>query len=164
MTEFSSCRDPWWKQDPGVRFSCTGCGRCCSGEPGAVWLSPGDLAALAEVLGESEEVVVRRYCRVLDGKLALREVKRIELGAAAIQHDCIFLEGGKLCRIYEGRPTQCRTFPFWPEVMESRESWEALRARGCEGVDLGDEPIAAEKIAGQLAMMRSIPGFDAARD
>jgi Fe-S-cluster containining protein len=159
MSSFSSNTDPWWKHAPGVRFSCTGCGRCCSGEPGAVWLSEADLECLASLLNVSQDVVIRRYCRILDGKLALRETKRVELGGSHVEHDCIFLEAGKLCRIYEGRPTQCRTFPFWPEVMKSPESWRQLRARGCEGVDLGDASIPAARIEDNLAQTLRVPGF-----
>jgi Fe-S-cluster containining protein len=39
---------------------------------------------------------------------------------------CIFLgEDGKECSIYEARPIQCRTYPFWPRLLENPESWEA---------------------------------------
>ena len=41
------------------------------------------------------------------------------------QHGCIFLSEMGQCSIYEHRPIQCRTYPFWPSLLEDRESWES---------------------------------------
>ena len=49
--------------------------------------------------------------------------------------DCRFLEG-KRCGIYEARPTQCRTWPFWPDVM-SAKTWKKEVASFCPGVGKG---------------------------
>ncbi|TMW62738.1 hypothetical protein Poli38472_005356 [Pythium oligandrum] len=46
---------------------------------------------------------------------------------------CIFLDG-KRCSIYEARPTQCRTFPWWPQNIVSDYDWR-LAARQCEGIN-----------------------------
>ncbi len=40
-----------WYQD-GLRFTCTMCGKCCTGDPGYVWVTDEELAALAKFLGE----------------------------------------------------------------------------------------------------------------
>lgn len=48
--------------------------------------------------------------------------------------DCIFWDAG--CTIYSVRPRQCRTFPFWGEILESPEAWEAQKAF-CHGIDEG---------------------------
>lgn len=49
--------------------------------------------------------------------------------------DCVFLEDGK-CSVYHYRPTQCRTFPFWPEhwitKFKNAKSW-------CPGFKLNDK-------------------------
>jgi Fe-S-cluster containining protein len=54
-------------------------------------------------------------------------------------YDCVFLktehDGGK-CAIYEARPSQCSTFPFWSDVMESRRSWDDF-ALSCPGMNYG---------------------------
>ena len=47
------------------------------------------------------------------------------------EFECIFLNG-KMCSIYEHRPQQCRTFPWWPDVVRSKTSWENEKER-CEG-------------------------------
>ena len=57
---------------------------------------------------------------------------------------CIFLENGKLCSVYDLRPVQCRTFPYWPEVMESRETWNTEKLE-CEGIDNPDAAITSEE-------------------
>ena len=40
------------------------------------------------------------------------------------------------CTIYPVRPRQCRTFPFWPENLESPEAWEEA-TETCHGVGSG---------------------------
>jgi uncharacterized protein len=48
---------------------------------------------------------------------------------------CPFLnESG--CTIHPAKPTQCRAFPFWPELVESRREW-LKAARYCPGMGKG---------------------------
>ncbi|MFZ4403918.1 MAG: YkgJ family cysteine cluster protein, partial [Pseudobdellovibrionaceae bacterium] len=49
--------------------------------------------------------------------------------------DCLFLKDKK-CSIYEARPTQCRTWPFWPEVMPAK-AWKKDVVSFCPGVGKG---------------------------
>ena len=49
---------------------------------------------------------------------------------------CPFLVDGG-CSIHPAKPTQCRTFPFWPEYVEDREEWNGLR-RFCPGIGKGE--------------------------
>ncbi len=51
------------------------------------------------------------------------------------EKSCPFLKEGK-CSVYEARPTQCRTFPFWPELM-TEAPWKALK-EFCPGIDKGE--------------------------
>ena len=51
--------------------------------------------------------------------------------------DCIFYRAEEArCSIYGVRPSQCRLFPFWTEVMRSEESW-ASYAKSCPGMNDG---------------------------
>jgi uncharacterized protein len=52
------------------------------------------------------------------------------------EFECIFLNG-KMCSIYEHRPQQCGTFPWWPDVVRSKTSWENEKER-CEGTCITD--------------------------
>ena len=49
--------------------------------------------------------------------------------------ECHFLtESG--CSIHPAKPTQCRAFPFWPEVTASRDEWKKLNSY-CPGIGQG---------------------------
>ena len=114
----------------GLRFQCTGCGACCTGTPGYVFLSPTDLARLAEHFGLTEEQFTATYTRSVDGGVAL-----IDQNAAG---DCVFLHE-KRCTAYDARPTQCRTFPWWVQHLRTPEEWAEAKTR-CEGIDHPDAP------------------------
>ena len=102
----------------GLRFSCTRCSACCRHEPGYVFLSKNDLKLLAEALKMNYNDIVENYCRWVsspDGEkqLSLREKPGF---------DCIFWQDG--CTVYNARPLQCRTFPFWKSTLSSKKAWE----------------------------------------
>lgn len=51
--------------------------------------------------------------------------------------DCVFFDRIHLdCRIYDVRPIQCRTWPFWASNLESCEDWEKI-SRTCKGCNRG---------------------------
>lgn len=117
---------PFYRRANGLRFSCTDCGNCCT-RPGPVFVPPTDLARLASHLGLSERVFRRRYrVREIDGMLA------IDPGDVP----CPFHDEQVGCTVYEARPTQCRTWPFWPEVVGTKRSWQRA-GQDCEGIDQG---------------------------
>jgi len=62
--------------------------------------------------------------------------------------DCILLDrstGRALCSVYEARPAQCRSWPFWSGNVESREAWEEAKAdTPCPGMGVGPLVPAAE--------------------
>lgn len=120
---------PWYKK--GLRFQCTGCGQCCTGAPGYVWLTLKEAEAMALFLKMPLQEFIQMYTRQVDGELALKEYPR--------SYDCIFLRDKK-CQVYGARPVQCRTFPFWPENVESKKAWEET-ARRCEGINHADAPL-----------------------
>jgi Fe-S-cluster containining protein len=52
------------------------------------------------------------------------------------QQQCYFLrEGG--CSIHTVKPVQCRMFPFWPELVDSKREWKKTAA-WCPGMGKGD--------------------------
>jgi Fe-S-cluster containining protein len=40
------------------------------------------------------------------------------------------------CSIHPSKPTQCRAFPFWPELVENRRDWIET-AKYCPGIGTG---------------------------
>jgi len=63
--------------------------------------------------------------------------------------DCIFWNAN--CTVYNARPLQCRTFPFWDYVLCSPEAWENTGAN-CPGINNG-ELHSMEKIEGIISQM-----------
>ena len=131
----------WYEK--GLRFSCTQCGNCCTGPPGAVWFNEAEGKAMAAKVGLSEDAFYKRFARKIGDKWSLIEQVVDE------KYDCVFLDrSGKLpsCSLYEARPSQCRTWPFWSEILKSRESWARAKCNTpCPGMDEG-QLIPAEAI------------------
>ncbi len=109
----------------GLPFCCTACGECCSNHSGYdfVFLTPKDISNLANFLELPEEDFLRAYTREDVSDVVLKDK-----GEA-----CIFLGKNGRCQIYEARPVQCRTFPFWPENMNEKV-WNHEIKRDCPGV------------------------------
>lgn len=120
---------PWFA--PGLHFQCTGCGKCCTGSPGYVFLSAPDLDRLATHFQMERTEFTKRYTRLVDGEYALLD----RPGSG----DCIFLKD-KQCAVYEARPTQCKTFPWWIHNLRDPEDWEEA-SKHCEGINHPDAPL-----------------------
>ena len=89
--------------------ACEACqGNCCIGESGYIWVSLEEIRAMAQHLQMSEAVFINDYLLKIRYRFTLKEIP-YEGGFG-----CIFFDRDKkMCRIYEVRPSQCRTFPFW---------------------------------------------------
>lgn len=121
--------DPWFKK--GLKFKCTGCGQCCTGAPGAVWLSELEIEAFAKYFNITRELFLETYTKKIDGKISLKD--------DSYNYDCIFLKENK-CTVYPLRPHQCRTYPWWPKILESKQEWEEA-AKWCEGINHPEAPL-----------------------
>ena len=134
--------DPKIYED-GIRFECQCSGKCCRFRDGyhRVYVSPDERRALAGALGITPSVFTRQYCIPAEGEYSLK----------ANDGACVFLDKG-LCSVYEARPLQCRTWPFWPENM-SRKAWAVVSAF-CPGVGKGPL-IPAATIRKKLASQRA---------
>ena len=133
---------PWFQE--GLRFTCTGCGNCCSGPPGYVWLRQADVAALAAALELDVDTFEHRYVRRVGFRQSLVEFPN---------GDCVFLDSEtRKCTVYASRPLQCRTWPFWDSNLESPEAWSRT-CQKCPGSGQGAlYPV--EKILEQAAAMK----------
>jgi hypothetical protein len=120
---------PWYRD--GLRFGCTQCGNCCGGAPGQVWISAHEINRFAAFLGLSTDQFTQRHTRRIGSRTSLLEKPN---------GDCEFLArdvGGKArCTVYEVRPRQCRTWPFWSTNLSSPQAWAAA-SRGCPGINSG---------------------------
>ncbi len=110
-----------------LRFACQpGCTKCCDQE-GYVYLSEEDLKRAAKFVGLSAAAFEARYIYRTRHQRRFRKPR---------EKQCPFLESGG-CSIHPAKPTQCRTFPFWPEMVESRREWNRT-ARFCPGIGKGE--------------------------
>lgn len=118
--------DPRWFRD-GLRFECTRCGACCTGAPGYVWVDAEAIARLAEYRGEPVDRFARSFVRRIGDRYSL-----IERPGG----DCVFWDRAAGCTVYPARPSQCRTWPFWTENLESPATWKRVEST-CPGAGQG---------------------------
>ena len=92
--------------DPSKCAACEG--RCCTGESGYIYLNNQEIEDIAAFLKLDIESFIAKYLYKKGYKYSIKE--RI----VGLSHDCAFFDRSiNGCSIYEARPTQCRTFPFW---------------------------------------------------
>ena len=113
----------------GLRFSCTRCSSCCRYDSGYVFLSEADATVLAAALKIEYTDFIEQYCRWVGAGAE----ERLSLNEKA-DFDCIFWDAQ--CSVYQHRPLQCRTFPFWHSLTHSAATW-ADAGRGCLGINRG---------------------------
>ncbi|MEM8865096.1 MAG: YkgJ family cysteine cluster protein [Planctomycetota bacterium] len=117
---------PWYRE--GLRFQCTGCGDCCTGAPGYVWLNNADIRAMADEVSLNVEEFEKRYVRSVGVRKSLIEYEN---------GDCVFFDNkSRGCTVYGARPRQCRTWPFWDSNLKSPQAW-AETCEACPGSGKG---------------------------
>ena len=110
----------------GLRFTCQpGCTNCCD-QSGFVYLSEDDLKRAAGFVKMSARKFEEKYVYRTAHQLRFRKPP---------EKQCPFLEDHR-CSIHPAKPTQCRTFPFWPELVENRKEWNKT-ACYCPGIGKG---------------------------
>lgn len=119
---------PWFAA--GLQFECTGCGSCCR-QPGFVDVSNDEAERIARYLlgddasaGDLSPLV---WQRSPDGW-------EIDVPTGKV---CPLLDTNGRCSVDAVKPWQCAAFPFWPDTLESPETWKEASIR-CEGIGRGD--------------------------
>ena len=123
-------KTPWYIA--GLYFECQQCGRCCSGPgEGYIWVTRPEVKFIADFLKETASRLRRKF------------LKRVGFRTTIIEQpctkDCMFLrkiDGQKRCMIYSVRPSQCRTWPFWPRNLANPNVWNKAAAK-CRGINSG---------------------------
>ena len=109
-----------------LRFTCQkGCTNCCD-QKGFVYLSEEDVKRAAKFVGLTRKAFETKYIYRTTHQRRFRKPP---------DKQCPFLKGCG-CGIHPAKPTQCRTFPFWPELIESQAAWKRT-ARFCPGIGKG---------------------------
>ncbi len=117
----------FWYMD-GLRFECQRCGSCCSGGPGHVWVSDEEITSIARRL-QIQVLIFRKQYTINMDEEGIRLTERQN-------NDCVFFNPNQGCVIYEDRPRQCRTWPFWNTNIETHKNWNSLR-KTCKGINRG---------------------------
>ena len=116
-----------WYRD-GLKFECTQCGKCCSGAPGFVWVNDQEVDAMSTTLELDADTFRERFVRQVGNRESLVEYP---------DGDCIFLDPEtRHCLVYDSRPIQCRTWPFWSSNLATRRDWKET-CRVCPGAGVG---------------------------
>lgn len=112
-----------------MRFECQpGCTKCCE-QPGFVYLTEEDLVRAAGFLGMTAPDFEAQY--------AVRQGKTLRLRKPARPgNQCPFLLSTG-CSIHPAKPTQCRLFPFWPEIVKDRQARAEVK-EFCPGMGKGE--------------------------
>lgn len=114
-------------EEEDIHFACTHCGQCCS-EPGVVYITPYDLERISSFFNVDPDQIVYNLL-----------AEDADTGELLIPVDdnqpCPFFQEER-CIVHEVKPIQCRTYPFWPELVGTQETWqEAIKA--CPGIGEG---------------------------
>jgi Fe-S-cluster containining protein len=130
---------PWY--EGGLSFECTRCGACCTGEEGFVWLNEEEIDRLAQRVDLRPDEFLKVYAKRVGKRISLREREN---------GDCVFWHKNVGCSVYEDRPRQCRTWPFWNSNIASPEDWERTK-QSCPGTGMGrlytvEEILAQSKV------------------
>ncbi|MGB7343006.1 MAG: YkgJ family cysteine cluster protein [Pirellulaceae bacterium] len=119
-------KGPWYRD--GLAFECTQCGQCCSGDPGYVWVNEEEIAAMAGDLKMEVDSFEDRFIRQVGSERSLLEYP---------DGDCILLDPDtRKCSVYQSRPIQCRTWPFWDSTLDKKKSWKET-CEICPGAGTG---------------------------
>lgn len=115
MAKKQSSGEPWYKD--GLRFECSQCGNCCTGAPGYVWVNDQEIQALTDAVGLADPAMFEEmYVRKVGVRRSLREYSN---------GDCVFFDNQtRKCKVYEARPRQCRTWPWWDSNLQSPATWQ----------------------------------------
>lgn len=133
---------PWYSA--GLQFECLHCGRCCAGpEQGYIWLSRPEIRLIADFLKMPAKELKQKFLRRVGFRMTIIEDPHTR--------DCVFLRRtneGRGCAIYDVRPAQCRSWPFWPINLASSDAWNSTGTK-CLGINKGPlhspEQIQAKK-------------------
>lgn len=103
-------------------------GECCRWG-GYVWVREEEIQAMAELMDMGLEAFANEYLKAAYNRLSLQE--RLRDGES---HCCLFDPFNSNCLVYEARPEQCRTFPYWDAYNENFQPLLEI----CPGISVRD--------------------------
>ncbi|GAB6886834.1 YkgJ family cysteine cluster protein [Desulfothermus okinawensis JCM 13304] len=110
----------------GIRFKCQQCGKCCTGEPGTVYVTEEEIKKISDFLNIDTKKFKKDFLYPFRDSYSIKELKN---------GNCVFYKD-KSCAIYPVRPMQCRTYPFWLKNLRNEKNWKEIE-RQCPGIGKG---------------------------
>ncbi len=122
-----------------IRFKCTQCSQCCYGDKYAyVRANSQEIEEIVAYMNVDTKIFKRDYLiKLVDHGYGIRMKKSNLIEVIKAKGYCILLNKKGKCSIYPVRPTQCRSYPFWPEILISEDKWNNEVTR-CEGINQGN--------------------------
>lgn len=109
--------------DPKACEECQG--NCCIGESGYIWVNEGTIQSIARALNLDLETFITNYLTKIRYRYTIKEIPYKD------GFRCIFFDvEEKRCQIYNQRPSQCKTFPFWNYFKDNIQEVE----KECPGI------------------------------
>jgi Fe-S-cluster containining protein len=109
-----------------------------------VWVNKAEIETLAAKRNMDVAAFETEFVRQVGSRKSLKEYAN---------GDCVFFDGAtRKCTVYDSRPRQCRTWPFWESNVESPEAWERT-CQVCPGSGAGNL-VPLEKVLEQVAVIR----------
>lgn len=89
--------------------ACSTCqARCCTGESGYIHVNMQEIENISNYIGLERDTFIQKYLFKNGYKYSIKERKIDD------SYECAFYDrDSNGCTIYDARPTQCITFPFW---------------------------------------------------
>jgi len=115
--------------------ACAECqGQCCTGESGYIFLNNKEILSISEFLNINVKDFASKYLFSKGSRFSIKE-RKVESAEGSSSYECLFFEKEKNgCTIYQVRPNQCRTFPFWNHFKEDTIELRQELQQECPGV------------------------------
>lgn len=95
-----------YRFDPAACSTCQA--RCCTGESGYIHVNAKEIEDISAFLSIEKQAFIDTFLFKNGYRYSIRERKYQD------SYECAFYDrNSNGCAIYEVRPNQCRTFPFW---------------------------------------------------
>ena len=113
-----------------ICFQCQKCAKCCQLK-GDVLLTKQEISDIANFLNISEKSFISQYCYIIEKEESIL----ISIKHQPHDNSCIFLKNNR-CIIYDVRPIQCSTYPFWTFLLNDEIKWQNEK-KLCPGIGKG---------------------------
>ena len=101
-----------------------------------MYVNEAEIAALTNYLNQDLHSFKRNYINQIESSTEPGTFTNIlKKSGNSTKDKCVFLDDKDQCSVYESRPLQCRTYPFWSQNLVGESEWKS-EAEKCEGIHI----------------------------